>query len=130
MYHRKSPRLSSYDYSQEGAYFVTVCVQGRQALLGKIIQGEMRLNQAGYMVERWWHKLESNFPSLKTDFFVVMPNHFHGIALLAENTASPLPACPQGAHMGAPLQKIVQWFKTMTTNEYIHGVKEHGWPQF
>jgi putative transposase len=128
--HRQSPRLSDYDYSQEGAYFVTVCVQGRQALLGEIIHGEMRLNQAGYMVERWWTKLESNFPALETDFYVVMPNHFHGITLLAENTASALPACRQGAHMGAPLQKIMQWFKTMTTNEYIHGIKEHGWPHF
>jgi uncharacterized protein (TIGR00252 family) len=82
------------------------------------------------MVERWWHKLESKFSALETDFYVVMPNHFHGIALLAENTESALPACRQGAHMGAPLQKIMQWFKTMTTNEYIHGVKEHGWPQF
>ena len=130
MWHRKSPRLSGYDYSQEGAYFVTVCVQGRQALLGEILHGEMRLNQAGCMVERWWNKLENNFPALKTDFYVVMPNHFHGIALLAENTSSALPACRQGAHMGAPLQKILQWFKTMTTNEYIHGVKERGWPQF
>ena len=128
--HRKSPRLSGYDYSQEGAYFVTVCVQGRQDLLGEILHGEMRLNQAGCMVERWWHKLASNFPALETDFYVVMPNHFHGIVLIAENTASALPASRQGAHMGAPLQKIMQWFKTMTTNEYIHGVKEHGWPQF
>ncbi|HLD46844.1 MAG TPA: YraN family protein [Desulfobaccales bacterium] len=130
IWHRKSPRLSGCDYSQDGGYFVTVCVQGRVTLLGEIIHGGMRLNQAGYMVERWWHKLESKFSGLKTDFYVVMPNHFHGIALLAENTASALPACRQGAHMGAPLQKIVQWFKTMTTNEYIHGVKEHGWPQF
>jgi hypothetical protein len=52
MWHRQSPRLSGYDYSQNGAYFVTVFVQARQALLGKIIHGEMRLNQAGYMVER------------------------------------------------------------------------------
>jgi len=130
MWHRKSPRLSGYDYSQEGAYFVTVCVQSRQALLGEMLHGEMRLNQAGCMVERWWHKLESKFAALETDFYVVMPNHFHGIALIAGNTSSALPAWPQGAHMGAPLQKILQWFKTMTTNEYIHGVKEHGWPQF
>jgi putative transposase len=130
MRHRKSPRLSGYDYSQAGAYFVTVCVQARQALLGEIIHGEMRLNQAGCMVERWWHKLESKFAALETDFYVVMPNHFHGIALLSENTASALPACRQGAHTGAPLQKIMQWFKTMATNEYIHGVKEYGWPRF
>jgi putative transposase len=127
---RKSPRLSGYDYSQEGAYFITVCVQGRQALLGEIIRGEMRLNQAGCMVGRWWNKLESNFPALKTDSYVVMPNHIHGIAFLAEITAPGLAACRQGAHTGAPLQGILQWFKTMTTNEYIHGVKEHGWPQF
>ena len=42
---------------------------------------------------------------------------------------SPLPGA-QGGHAGPPLQRIVQWFKTMTTNEYIHGVKEHGWPRF
>jgi putative transposase len=130
MLKRQSPRLSDYDYSQAGAYFVTAYVQARQALLGEIIHGEMRLNQAGYMVERWWNKLASKFSTLETDFYVVMPNHFHGIALLAENAASALPACRQGANMGAPLQKIMQWFKTMTTNEYIHGVKEHGWPRF
>jgi putative transposase len=130
MWQRKSPRLSGFDYSSQGAYFVTVCVQDRQGLLGAILNGEMRLNQAGCMVEKWWKKLESNFPTLKTDSYVVMPNHFHGIAFMTEKTSSGLPDCRQGAHMGAPLQKILQWFKTMTTNEYIHGVKEHGWPQF
>jgi len=128
---RKSPRLPDYDYSQEGAYFVTVCVQGRECLLGKITAGILQLNDAGKMVERWWRKLASKFPSTKIDsFHVVMPNHFHGIVFkLTEG--------PKGAHMGAPLQKVdvplqemVQWFKTMTTNEYVHGVKEHGWPQF
>jgi len=125
--HRKSPRLSDYDYSQEGAYFVTVCVQGRQALLGEILHGEMRLNQAGCMVERWWKELERKFPLIKIDeYYVVMPNHFHGIVFIPELSAP----TTEGGHTGPPLQRIVQWFKTMTTNEYIHGVKEHGWPQF
>jgi putative transposase len=35
-----------------------------------------------------------------------------------------------GAHAGAPLQQIVRWFKTMTTNEYIRGIRDHGWPRF
>jgi putative transposase len=127
MWPRKSPRSSGYDYSQEGAYFVTVCVQGRQPLLGEILHGEMRLNQPGFAVERWWKELERKFPSIKLDeYYVVMPNHLHGIVFIA-NSPSPV---VQGGHAGPPLQKIVQWFKTMTTNNYIHGVKEHGWQPF
>ena len=55
-----------------------------------------------------------------------MPNHFHGIIFIASPTA----LADKGGHVGPPLQRIMQWFKTMTTNEYIHGVKEHGWPAF
>jgi uncharacterized protein (TIGR00252 family) len=121
---RKSPRLPGYDYSQEGAYFVTVCIQGRECLLGEIAEGILRLNDAGEMVEKWWQKLESKFPLIKIDsFYVVMPNHFHGIVFKSVETL-------KGAHMGAPLQKLLQWFRTMSTNEYIHGVKEYGWPSF
>ncbi len=138
----KSPRLADYDYSQEGAYFVTVCVQGRLSLFGKVIDGTMRLNQAGQMIGKWWGELERKFKSLKIDeYFVVMPNHFHGIVWVMEEEPrfranststpgkSPLPGA-QGGHAGPPLRRMVQWFKTMTTNEYIHGVKEHGWPGF
>jgi len=142
MWHRKSPRLSGYDYSQEGAYFVTVCVKDRLSLLGRVIDGTMRLNQAGQMMVTWWRELERKFPSMKIDeYFVVMPNHFHGIVLVPEEEpcfrpnpvttpANPPLPLAKGGHAGPPLQRIVQWFKTMTTNNYIHGVKEHGWPQF
>ena len=124
---RKTPRLSEYDYSQAGAYFVTVCVQTREGLLGRILNGEMRLNQAGIAVARWWKELEQKFPAVKRDeYFVVMPNHFHGIVLISEPSGSNV----EGGHAGPPLQKIVQWFKTMSTNEYVHGVKEHGWRPF
>jgi putative transposase len=127
MWLRKSPRLSGYDYSQDGAYFVTAGVQGRLYLFGEVIEGEMRLNPAGQMIGKWWRELERKFSSLKVDeYHVVMPNHFHGIVFIPELSA-PTTA---GGHTGPPLQRVVQWFKTMTTNEYIHGVKEHGWPRF
>ncbi len=142
MLHRQSPRLSGYDYSQEGAYFVTVCVQGRLFLFGKIVDGTMQLNAAGQMLGKWWRELERKFPAVKIDeYFMVMPNHFHGIVWVPEakpcirsnpvttHGNSPLPGA-QGGHAGPPLQRIVQWFKTMTTNNYIHGVKEHGWLPF
>jgi putative transposase len=119
---RKSPRLPNYDYSQTGAYFVTICIQKRKCLLGDIEEGTLRSNDAGKMAGKWWSKLESKYPLIKIDpYYVVMPNHFHGIVFIE---------APEGGHMGPPLQKIVQWFKTMTTNEYVHGVKEYGWPAF
>jgi hypothetical protein len=47
---RVSLRLPGFDYSQEGAYFVTICVKGRQSLFGKIIDIEMDLNEFGKIV--------------------------------------------------------------------------------
>lgn len=50
-----------------------------------------------------------------------MPNHIHGIIVLAE---------PAVDVKLMPLGQIIQWFKTMTTNAYIRGVKELGWRPF
>src|SRR4030042_2828024 len=125
---RKSPRLMRYDYSQEGSYFITICVQERKCFFGKILDGAMQLNEAGSMIGRWWVELERKFPSIKNDIFVVMPNHFHGIVFIQKANIDASPN--KGAHIGAPLQTMVQWFKTMTTNEYLCGIKERGWPPF
>ena len=127
--HRRSIRLQDYDYSRNGAYFVTICVQDREFLFGDIVEDEMRLNDAGRMVERWWVELGNKFPSVKTDKDIVMPNHFHGIIVTVGADMRVRPD-RTGAHIGAPLPEIVQWFKTMTTNEYIRGVKQHGWIPF
>jgi len=103
---------------------VTVCIQGKICLFGDIADGAMQMNDAGRMAEKWWIELNHKFDNVETDEYVVMPNHFHGIIMLT--IANPI----QGAHTGAPLQEIMQWFKTMTTNEYIRGVKQKGWPPF
>ena len=76
---RRSLRLKCYDYAQAGAYFVTICTQGRVCLFGEVVDGEMRLNAAGAMVDAEWHGLPRRFPGVQTDAFVVMPNHVHGI---------------------------------------------------
>ena len=123
-------RLKGYDYGQSGAYFVTVCTQGRTCLFGNVAEGQMQSNEAGRMVERWWLELNRKFPTVKTDDYVVMPNHFHGILAIQVGADLRVGPAPEGAHTGAPLPTIVQWFKTMTTNEYIRGVKSASWPSF
>ncbi len=143
--HRRSIRLQDYDYSSRGAYFITICAQNRQCLFGDVTYGEMKWNDAGRMVEKCWLELINKFPSVKTDEYVVMPNHLHGILTIVgadlcvrpdsnpihpNSVGAGLMVPKEGAHIGAPLPKILQWFKTMTTNEYIRGIKHSDWPSF
>ena len=83
IHHRRSIRLRDYDYSLPGAYFVTVCTQDRVCLFGNVAGNTMRLNDAGQMIEQWWFELNRKFPTVESDEFVVMPNHFHGIVIIA-----------------------------------------------
>ncbi|MGB9753481.1 transposase [Roseiflexus castenholzii] len=83
-HHRRSIRLKGYDYSQPGAYFITIVTQNRACLFGEVANGEMRLNEAGRMVHQEWANLPSRFPNLDLDAFIVMPNHIHGIIIITD----------------------------------------------
>ena len=83
-HHRRSIRLRGYDYTQAGAYFVTIVTQDRAPLFGDVVAGGMQLNDAGRMVEQEWLNLPDRFPSIELDAFVVMPNHVHGIIVIGD----------------------------------------------
>ena len=76
---RRATRLRDYDYSQPGAYFVSICVQHRKCLFGTITDGKMRLNKIGQIVVECWNCVPQHFPSVELGESVVMPNHMHGI---------------------------------------------------
>jgi REP element-mobilizing transposase RayT len=127
-HHRRSIRLNEYDYSRAGAYFITICTQEHLCLFGTIKNEKMVLNAAGEMVECWWNELENKYSAIEMDKYVIMPNHFHGIIKIV---GADLCVCPkEGEHIGSPLQQMVQWFKTMTTNAYIRNVKVNHWQPF
>jgi REP element-mobilizing transposase RayT len=132
IHHRRSIRLRGYDYSQPGAYFLTICTQEKLSLFGEVVESEMVLNDAGQMVRQWWFELPRKFPRVELDRDVVMPNHVHDIVRIvgADRRVRPGQLLPssEGAHAGAPLHRVVQWFKTMTTNDYLRHVHEDGWP--
>jgi REP element-mobilizing transposase RayT len=81
-HHRRSIRLRGYDYSSEGAYNVTIVVQGRECLFGEIIDGQMYLNQYGEIVQKWWNEIPNHFPNVELGALVIMPNHVHGIIFI------------------------------------------------
>ncbi|MNK30625.1 Transposase IS200 like protein [compost metagenome] len=147
-FNRRSIRLKGYDYSKEGLYFVTICCQDRAYRFGKVVNGQMALNAAGLMVDKWIQEIQNKFPDIQINEYVIMPNHIHiiientGIAM--NNGAVRVDLCvdpnddnndikrpaAEGEHTGSPLHRVVKWFKTMTTNSYIQGVKTLGWEPF
>lgn len=82
LHNRRTMRLKGYDYSQSGAYFVSICTHNRACLYGEIEHGQMVLNDAGRMVELAWDKLPVRFDHIELDEFTVMPNHIHSIFVL------------------------------------------------
>lgn len=95
---RKSIRLKGYDYTTEGAYFITIVTCNRESLFGEIHDGEMVLNDYGRIVESTWHGLVNHNSNIGLDEFVVMPNHVHGIIVVFEPVgAGSQPACEIGA---------------------------------
>ncbi len=120
-HHRKKLRLKGYDYSSEGVYFVTIIIQNRQCLLGDVYDNVLSLSPAGEMIAQYWLRLPQQYPQFELDDFVVMPNHFHAIIVIHDVAKD---------KKQVTLSQGIQWFKTVTTNAYIRGVKNHSWIPF
>jgi REP-associated tyrosine transposase len=133
-HHRRSIRLKGYDYTQPGAYFVTICAQERVCLFGDIVDGKMLLNDAGRMVQTVWEAMPVHYMGVAIDAFVVIPNHIHGIVVLvgAAPCGRPLMGQAQGPAptIAISLPDVMQRFKTMTTKRYADGVQQRRWSSF
>lgn len=76
---RKRMRLQGYDYSLPSDYFVTIVTQGRICRFGDVVDGDMRLNDAGRMVANCYRELCQGRDNVECLDYVVMPNHLHFI---------------------------------------------------
>ena len=113
---RHSIRLTDYDYSGQGAYFVTFVTKGRLLLFGEVDDGQVRLNDAGMEVAGTWLWLPERFPTAGLDEFVVMPNHLHGIIWLTEpfSGTGESRLAPTQRRGAKPLGQLVGAFKTVS----------------
>ncbi|EKE15313.1 MAG: hypothetical protein ACD_12C00078G0001, partial [uncultured bacterium] len=75
--HRKQIRLKRYDYSDAGWYFVTICSQNMECLFGDVVDNQIKLNQFGEIILKYWTNISNHFDNVELDKFVVMPNHIH-----------------------------------------------------
>jgi REP element-mobilizing transposase RayT len=84
LFYRRSLRLCGYNYSQSGAYFITICTNKRRCLFGNIVNNEVNLNELGNIVLNIWNSLPNKYSNIELDEFVIMPNHLHGIILITD----------------------------------------------
>jgi len=110
-HHRRSIRLAGYDYSQCGAYFVTVCAANRECLFGDIADGEMHLNSYGLLVESSWVELRDTYPYVNLDAWVLMPNHLHGVVVITDEAVDATKIIMKRK----PLGNLIGAFKTIST---------------
>ncbi|NTV52686.1 MAG: hypothetical protein HGA76_06720 [Candidatus Firestonebacteria bacterium] len=82
IHHRRSIRLKGYDYSQAGAYAITICCEDKVCRFGEIKNRQMMLNKHGQIACREWELLTERFVRFELDIFQIMPNHIHGIIVL------------------------------------------------
>ena len=118
-YHRRSVRLRKYDYSQTGAYFITIVTQSRECLFGNIVHGDMKLNNIGLIVKDEWVKTAEIRNNIELDRWVVMPDHFHGIIVVSNGrgTARRAPTVEQfGKPVVGSVPTIIRSFKSAVTN--------------
>jgi len=78
-YRIESNRLKNYDYSQNGAYFITIVTKNRNHFFGNITDKKMALSKIGEIVQKYWDEIPQHFSFIHLDEMVVMPNHIHGI---------------------------------------------------
>ncbi|MEY8798367.1 transposase [Francisella philomiragia] len=157
---RKNLRLKNYDYSSNGAYFVTIGVNNRECLFGNILDSQMCLNDAGLMIDEIYRDLENKFTNIQCGEYVIMPNHFHCVIHICndgyrmneraniefaptngntrsvqnrddiESSPTKVPVGVESISTRVSLSQIVQTFKRQTTIEYINGVKTKNWQPF
>jgi putative transposase len=136
---RRSIRLRDWDYSSRGYYFVTICTQNRECLFGKSIDGKMILNDIGKMIQKHWLEIPSRFTNVILDEYQIMPNHLHGIIQIVgatlvvartPNMRAGIKPKRAGIKPAPTLGDIIGTFKSLTTHEYINGVKNNGWKKF
>ena len=137
IHHRRSIRLQGYDYSQSGAYYVTIVAHRRECLFGEIVPvgadlksaptaPTMQLNEYGKIVERAWFDLPNHYPHIELGTFCIMPNHVHAVIIIVgAGVGAGLRPAPTERH---PLSEIVRAFKSFSARRINELRKTQGIP--
>ena len=119
IHHRRSIRLKGYDYSSQGAYFVTLCCENRQHRFGEISESQMELTHCGQIATEWMENLPTKFPTIEIDEYIIMPDHIH--AIISIRTGNPR-GCPE--ENPPTIGQIIGAYKSLVANDCLKWHKE------
>ena len=125
---RKSIRVPGFDYSQPGAYFITIVAQNRKNLFGNIVDTNLEYNPIGRIVDNSWSWLFEHFEYIDMDEYCVMPNHFHGIIWINDSSRGGSRTTPTSdVKLIKPLGRLIGVFKTVSTKSInlLNGTPGH-----
>jgi putative transposase len=106
-YRIKSIRLSNWDYSANGFYFITICTNNMECVFGEIKNGIMGLSEIGCIAAKFWQDIPKHFTDVILDEWIVMPNHVHGsIGICDETNQSPVETRHGASLHGVRLNKF------------------------
>ena len=116
---RKANRLTDFDYSSSGYYFVTVCVKDRKNWFGGIVKDEMVLNGYGKTTKDYWLAISEHYNNIDIDEYIIMPNHIHGIIIISSDmVGTEHCSVPTGKNHYGLLSKTIKSFKNVCTKHF------------
>ena len=133
-YRVESSRLSGWDYSSSGMYFITICTFGMKCFFGEIVKGEVILSEAGKIVISEWLQTAIVRENVILDEYQVMPNHFHGIIALEKKVLTKLETTHRvvstkasGTLKANSIGSIIGQFKSVCTKAIQRTNRDFGW---
>jgi REP element-mobilizing transposase RayT len=112
-------RLPGYDYTQPGMYFITICTNNSECLFGKILNGQIMLNEFGRIVKLEWLKTHIMRKNVIIDQYVIMPDHMHCILVIDNKCRDTVHRIPTFEQFGKPVSgsipTIIRSFKAVVT---------------
>ena len=134
-HHRKSIRLKGYDYTNPNWYYVTICTYDKKKIFGEVENGKMILNKFGKIVEEEWIKTKEIRKNVDLDYYIIMPNHFHGIIINESNNKDVVGAIRRIAPtkeritlQSGSLGALIGQFKSKVTKRIrFEGIPEFKW---
>ena len=137
-YRIQSARLPNWNYGSNGIYFITICTRNKAHFFGRINENkQQQLNASGQIAEQIWKQIPEQFPFIRLDAFVIMPNHVHGLLIIDRTTFNPLEKISDlnlggitGQHnpmLHKSISRVIRWYKGRCSFEIRKVNPEFGW---
>ena len=133
MERRKPNRLSAYDYSQEGAYFVTVCTKDKKCILSKVSVGDgvldvpqVQLTRYGQAIDKQIREINGVYSHIEISKYVIMPNHIHMIIFLSGQNGTSRTPSPTNATIPRLISSLKRFVnRSCETNIFQRSFHDH-----